>query len=57
MSRSEASGGESRQKSPEALAWAEKMRFSTLAGWGTIIEAYEAHKRLIAKIKARRAAH
>jgi 2-methylcitrate dehydratase PrpD len=41
---------------PAALAWAEQQRFSTLASVETIIAAYEAHLRILAKIAARKAA-
>lgn len=41
---------------PEALAWAARMRFSVLVGAETIIDAYAAHLRILAKIKARKAA-
>lgn len=40
--------------SQAALEWAVKMRFSALAGNETIISAYEAHQRLLAKIAARK---
>ena len=39
----------------EALAWAARQRFGTLASAETIIAAYEAHLRLLAKIAARNA--
>tara|TARA_R110000868_G_scaffold283099_1_gene543526 strand:- start:34 stop:174 length:141 start_codon:yes stop_codon:yes gene_type:complete len=41
--------------SAEALAWAARQRFSALASAQTIIEAHEAHLRLLAKIAARKA--
>mgnify|MGYP000930102543 FL=1 len=41
---------------PEALAWAARMRFSALASAETIIDAYAAHLRILAKIEARKAA-
>lgn len=40
--------------SSEALAWAERQQFSAFASAETIIAAYEAHKRLLAKIAARK---
>ena len=40
---------------PAALAWAAQQRFSALASADTIIAAYEAHLRLLAKIAARKA--
>ena len=39
--------------SQAAIDWAAKMRFSALVSNQTIIEAYEAHKRLLVKIAAR----
>lgn len=41
--------------SAEALNWAARQRFSVLASAETIIAAYEAHQRLLAKIAARNA--
>jgi hypothetical protein len=40
--------------SQAAIDWAAKMRFSALASNETIIESYEAHKRLLVKIAARK---
>ncbi len=40
--------------SQAAIDWAAKMRFSALVSNQTIIEAYEAHKRLLVKIAARK---
>jgi len=42
--------------SAEAKSWAARQRFSALTGAQTIIEAYEAHLRILAKIAARKAA-
>jgi hypothetical protein len=39
----------------EALTWAAEQRFSVLVSTETIIAAYEAHLRILAKIAARRA--
>jgi hypothetical protein len=39
----------------EALAWAAQQRFSALVSVETIIAAYEAHLRILAKIAARKA--
>ena len=41
--------------SAEALDWAAQQRFIALASADTIIAAYEAHLRLLAKIAARKA--
>jgi hypothetical protein len=40
--------------SAEALAWAKRQRFSALVSVETIIDAHEAHLRLLAKIAARK---
>ena len=40
--------------SAEALAWAAQQRFSVFTSAETIISAYNAHLRLLAKIAARR---
>ena len=41
--------------SKDAIAWAVKNRFSALVSAETVIEAYAAHQRLMAKHAARRA--
>lgn len=39
--------------SKKAIAWAEQMRFSVLTSAETIIEAHEAHQRLMVKVASR----